>query len=221
MARPLPVLAYLTVSVSLLVLPSAAGARQHQVPMTRGETAIVDRLGTIHGGDTTLDASGGISIQPNDGLPAGAPQAKAPPCVNGVRDRRHYNDGFSVTRTRRSVGVQAELPFSLRWLVVTGDPNNCQMSSSTWAGSVFSQGLSSAGEQSDADAARLQLALRPKMGARKAAHRTTKHFDFTFVNDTGTGPYGVYKSKIRSSMTIINNCKLFDDADGHCLSFYG
>jgi hypothetical protein len=39
-------------------------------------SVIVDRLGTIHGGDTTLDAGGSISVQPNVGLPAGAPLAK-------------------------------------------------------------------------------------------------------------------------------------------------
>jgi hypothetical protein len=184
-------------------------------------SVIVDRLGTIHGGDTTLDAGGSISVQPNVGLPAGAPPAKAQACTNSVRDRRHYNDGVSVTRTRRSVGVQAELPFSRRWLVVSGDPNNCQLGPDTWAGSVFSQGLDSAPPQSDADAAKLQLALRPKMGAAKSARRTTKKFDFTFENDTGTGPYGIYTSKIRSIMTIFNNCKRLDTADGRCLSYYG
>jgi hypothetical protein len=182
-------------------------------------TAIVDRRGFIHGGDTTLDASGSISVQPNAGLPAGAPPAKAPSCDNSVRDRRHYVGGVNVALTRRSVGVQAELPFSRRWLVVSGDPNSCQLGPDTWAGSVFSQGLESAGPQSDADAATLQLALRPKMGARRSVRKTTKHFDFTFDHDTGTGPYGVYVSKIRSSMTIINGCKLLDLADGNCLSY--
>jgi hypothetical protein len=184
-------------------------------------TVIVDRLGTIHGGDTTLDAGGDISVQPNAGLPAGAPLAKAPSCSNSVRDRRHYDGGMSVTRTGRSVGVQAELPFSRRWLVVLGAPSGCRLGPDTWAGSVFSQGLDSAGEQSDADAAKLQLALRPKMGAPKSARRRTREFDFTFEHDTGTGPYGIYTSKIRSSMTIFNDCKRLDNADGRCLSYYG
>jgi hypothetical protein len=183
-------------------------------------TVIVGRNGTIHGGDTTLDASGSISIQPNVGLPAGAPPSTAKACDNSVRDRRHYTDGVSLTRTARSVGVQAELPFSLRWLVVTGDPNNCQMSDSTWAGSVFGLPMGS-GEQSDADAAKFQLALRPKLGAPKSAHKTTKAFNFTYRFDSGTGPYGIYLSKIRSSMTIFNNCKLLDTADGRCMSYYG
>jgi hypothetical protein len=184
-------------------------------------SVIVDRLGTIHGGDTSLAASGIISVQPNAGLPAGAPLAKAPACTNSVRDRHHYNGGVSVTRTRRSVGVQAELPFSRRWLAVSGDPNGCQLSPGTWAGSVFSQGLDSAPQQSDAEVAQLQLALRPKMGAPLSARRTTKKFDFTFEHDTGTGPYGIYTSKIRSSMTVFTNCKRLDTADGRCLSYYG
>ena len=151
-------------------------------------TAIVERHGTIHGGDTTLDAGGSISFQPNVGLPAGATPSNAPACDNTVRDRRHYTDGVSVTRTRRSVGVQVELPFSLRWLTVSGDPNNCQMSSATWAGSVFA--LWGAGPTSQADVAKLQLALRPKMGAPTSARQTTKKFNFSFERDTGTGcPY--------------------------------
>jgi hypothetical protein len=184
-------------------------------------SVIVNRLGTIHGGDARLDAGGIISVQPNVGLPPGAPLAKAPSCSNSLRDRGQYEDGVSVTRTRRSVGVQAELPFRRRWLVVSGDPNDCQLGPDTWAGSVFSQGLDSAPPQSEAEVAKLQLALRPKMGAPKSARQTTKKFDFTFENDTGTGPYGVYTSKIRSSMTIFNNCKRFDTADGRCLSYYG
>jgi hypothetical protein len=130
-------------------------------------SVIVDRLGTIHGGDTTLAAGGSISVQPNVGLPAGAPLAKAPACTNSVRDRGQYNDGVSVTLTRRSVGVQAELPYRRRWLVVSGDPH-CQLGPDTWAGSVFSQGLDSAPPQSEAEVAKLQLALRPKMGAPKS-----------------------------------------------------
>jgi hypothetical protein len=183
-------------------------------------SVIVGRLGTIHGGDARLTADGIISVQPNAGLPPGTPPAKAPACTNSVRDRHEYDDGMSVTRTRGSVGVQAELPFRRRWLEVSGDPNNCQLGPDTWAGSVFSQGLDSAPPQSDANAAKLQLALRPKMGAPKSARRTTKQFNFTFENDTGTGPYGIYSSKIRSSMTIFNNCKRLDTADGHCLSYY-
>ncbi len=183
-------------------------------------SVIVNRLGTIHGGDARLQADGVISVQPNAGLPAGASLAKAPACLNSVRDRHQYEDGMSVTFTRRSVGVQAELPYRRRWLVVSGDPNMCQLGPDTWAGSVFSQGLDSA-PQSKAEVAELQLALRPKMGAAKSARRTTKKFDFTFENDTGTGPYGVYTSKIRSSMTIFNSCKRLDTADGRCLSYYG
>jgi hypothetical protein len=184
-------------------------------------SVIVNRLGTIHSDDSTLDADGNISVQPEAGLPPGAPLPKANPCNNSVHDRRHYIGGVSVTRTRRSVGVQAELPFSLRWLTVSGDPTGCQMSGNTWAGSVFSQGLDSAPPQTDAQAAKLALALRPKMGAPKSAHRTTKKFDFTFVNDTGTGPYGIYTSKIRSTMTIFNDCKRLNITDGRCLSYYG
>lgn len=181
-------------------------------------TAIVGRNDTIHGGDTTLDAGGGISFQPNVGLPAGAPPSNAPACDNAVRDRRHYEGGVSVTRTRRSVGVQVELPFSLRWLSVSGDPNNCQMSDSTWAGSVFA--LWGAGPTSDADVAKLQLALRPKMGAPNSARRTTKAFNFFFERDTGTGPYGVYKDDIKSSLTIINGCQRFNFTDGVCVKYY-
>ena len=107
-------------------------------------SVIVNRLGTIHGGDARLQADGVISVQPNAGLPAGASLAKAPACLNSVRDRHQYEDGMSVTFTRRSVGVQAELPYRRRWLVVSGDPNMCQLGPDTWAGSVFSQGLDSA-----------------------------------------------------------------------------
>jgi hypothetical protein len=58
------------------------------------------------------------------------------------------------------------------------------------------------------------------MGAPTSTRRTTKRFDFTFENDTGTGPYGIYVSKIRSSMTIFNDCQRLDTADGRCLSYY-
>jgi hypothetical protein len=183
-------------------------------------SVIVDRLGTIHGGDTKLDAGGSISVQPNAGLPAGAPPAKAPPCTNSVRDRRYYGGAVTVTRTQRSVGVQAELPFSSKWLEGSDVQNGCQLAPDTWAGSVFSQGLDSS-PQSDAYGVKLQLVVRPKMGAPKSARRTTKEFDFTFEHDTGTGPYGVYRSKIRSSMTIFNNCKQLDTDHGRCLSYYG
>jgi hypothetical protein len=183
-------------------------------------SAIADRLGTIHGGDTTLDAGGSISVQPNDGLPAGVPRAKAPACRNSVVDSRYHDSLMTVTLTQRSVGVQAELPFSSRWLEGSNVQNGCQLAPDTWAGSVFSQGLDSS-PQSDAYAVKLQLAVRPKMGAPKSARRTTKEFDFTFEHDTGTGPYGVYRSKIRSSMTIFNNCKQLDTDDHRCLSYYG
>jgi hypothetical protein len=185
-------------------------------------SVIVNRRGTIHGDDSRLDAGGSISVQPDAGIPPGAPLATSPPCNNDVHDRRDYVGGVSVTRTQRSIGVQAELPFSRKWLNVTGDPNHCQLGPDTWAGSVFSQGLDSAGkEQSDADAAKLQLALRPKMGARRSARRTTRRFDFVFVHDTGTGPYGIYKSEIYSTMEIFNDCKRLDAAGGRCLSYYG
>jgi hypothetical protein len=183
-------------------------------------SVIVDRLGMIHYDDTTLDAGGGISIQPNAGLPAGAPPAKAPACTNSVRDRRHYYGGMTVTFTQRSVGVQAELPFSSKWLDGSNVQNGCELAPDTWAGSVFSQGLDSS-PQSDAYGVKLELVVRPKMGAPKSARRTTKDFDFTFEHDTGTGPYGVYKSKIRSFMTIFNNCKQLDTDDHRCLSYYG
>jgi hypothetical protein len=185
-------------------------------------SVIVNRQGTIHGDDSRLHAAGSISIQPNAGIPPGAPLATSPACNNDVHDRRDYIGGVSVTLTQRSVGVQAELPFSRKWLNVTGDPNHCQLGPDTWAGSVFSQGLDSAGqEQSDADAAKLQLAVRPKMGARRSARRTTRRFDFDFMHDTGTGSYGIYKSEIDSAMVIFNDCKRLDAASGRCLSYYG
>ena len=181
-------------------------------------TAIADKYGNISESDTTLKASGFITVQPNLGLPAGVPPATNPACRNVVHERKRYIDGAMVTRTRRSIGVQVELPFSLRWLVVSGDPTNCQMSSATWAGSVFS--LWGAGPESDADVAKLQRALRPKMGAAKSARRTTKEFNFSFERDTGTGPYGVYKDHITSSMTITNGCKRFNVANGRCVKYY-
>ena len=38
---------------------------------------------------------------------------QAPACANSVRDRDRYKNGVSVTRTRRSVGVQAEFSLPL------------------------------------------------------------------------------------------------------------
>ena len=133
-------------------------------------SVIVDRFDMIHRRDTTLDAGGHISIQPNEGLPAGAPPAKAPACTNSVRDRGHYDGGMTVTRTQQSVGVQAELPFSSKWLDGSNVQNGCQLAPDTWAGSVFSQGLDSS-PQSDAYAAKLELAVRPKMGAPTSARQ--------------------------------------------------
>jgi hypothetical protein len=181
-------------------------------------TAIADRFGNISESDTTLKASGRITVEPNVGLPAGASPSTAPGCDNVVQERKRYDDGTRMTRTRHSIGVQVELPFSLRWLEVSGDPGNCQMSPATWAGSVFS--LGSAGPTSDAEVAKLQLTLRPKMGAPKSARRTTREFDYSFERDTRTGPYGVYKSKIVSSVTIVNGCERFNVANGRCVKYY-
>jgi hypothetical protein len=182
-------------------------------------TAIADLSGHIGADDTALDANGEISVNPYIGAPAGAALAPATQCDNTVRERGRYEDGAAVTHTRRSIGVQVELPFSLKWLTVSGDPDHCQLSATDWAGSVLS--LGSAGPTSKADVAKLELALRPKMGAPRSARRTTKEFNFDFMHDTGTGPYGVWKIYIHSTVTVLSGCKRFDTDTGHCATYYG
>lgn len=179
-------------------------------------TAIADSSGTIRESDTTLQASGVISARSNLGLPAGATPSNVPDCVSDLRERKRYKDGATVTLTRRSVGVQLELPFSLRWLEVSGDPDKCQLSPSAWAGAVFAP----TGPRSDDDVAKLLVAVRPKMGASRSARRTTKKFDYSYERDTGTGPYGVVRDRIVSSVTIINGCKSFNLGTGRCVKYH-
>jgi hypothetical protein len=219
MAGALPVLACLI----LLLLPAVAGARTHEVSLDRGEIAI------------SYEGSG------SSDLPSGLNRPGTNPCVafgkvgyslgweaTAIADK-HGNISESDTTLKAAglisvqpnLGLPAGVPPATNpgwWLEVSGDPNNCQMSPSTWAGSVFA--LWGAGPTSDADVAKLQRALRPKMGAPKSARRTTKEFNFSFERDTGTGPYGVYKDHITSGMTIINGCKRFNVATGRCMSYY-
>jgi hypothetical protein len=179
-------------------------------------TAIADSSGTVRESDTTLQASGVISAQSNLGIPAGATPSNVPDCISDLRERKRYKAGATVTLTRRSVGVQLELPFSLRWLEVSGDPDKCQLSPTAWAGAVFAP----TGPRSDRDAAKLLVAVRPKMGAPLSARQTTKKFDYSYERDTGTGRYGVVTDRIVSSVTIINGCKSLNLDTGRCVKYY-
>jgi hypothetical protein len=102
---------------------------------------------------------GQIGIDQNYELPAGVAPSPTPACGNSLSERKRYEDGASVTRTQKSVGVRLELPFRLRWLAVAGDPDRCQIGPDTWAGPIFS--LGSAGPTSDAEIDKLKLALTP------------------------------------------------------------
>ena len=110
------------------------------------------------------------------------------------------------------------MPFG-EWLGGWRRPNRCEFDSRQLGrlGLLAGSGFVAAERRFGV---KLQPILRPKMGAPKSARRTTKDFDFTFEHDTGTGPYGIYKSKIRSFMTIFNNCKQLDTDDHRCLSYY-
>jgi hypothetical protein len=184
--------------------------------------AIADRHGHIAADDTTLFANALEDFRPDEGSPLPPPKPTDCTATIGDKDGR-YRGGTSVTTTTRSIGVQMTLPVDSNWLRLkhTTNPDVCTWGESVTAGAIF--GAQSYGPADAEPKAQKALArvLAPQLAIRKSDKTVTKRFDFLYhrAPPHTVGPYSLTIIHIESTVTVVNQCRRFDETHGRCVKY--
>jgi hypothetical protein len=82
-------------------------------------------------------------------------------------------------------------------------------------------GASSAGPRRGPALTKLQRVLQPRLGVRKGQPTVRKDFDFTWSGRAlGTGPFSIVTIDVRSMVTVISGCKIYEPFAETCHTKY-